>query len=105
MIDEGLVIYFKRPNSYTGEDMAEFHVHGSKAVVQEILNVLDELRIVDYLNLENLLKLHFIIIKVNLLKAESIGDLISAETELQRKQAIRIMSGVSSKKFNFWREN
>ena len=42
--------------------------------------------------------------KINLLKAESIGDLIAAETELQRKQAIRIMSGYSSKKFNLWRE-
>ena len=42
--------------------------------------------------------------KINLLKAESIGDLIAAETELQRKQALRIMSGDSSKKFNYWRE-
>ena len=42
LIDEGLVIFFKSPNSYTGEDMVEFHVHGSKAVVQEILNVLEE---------------------------------------------------------------
>ena len=47
---------------------------------------------------------HFQNNKINLLKAESIGDLIAAETELQRKQALRIMSGDSSKKFNLWRE-
>ena len=42
--------------------------------------------------------------KINLLKAESIGDLIAAETELQRKQALRIMSGSSSQQFNLWRD-
>ena len=42
--------------------------------------------------------------RINLLKAESIADLISAETEIQRKQALKIMSGKSSDKFNFWRE-
>ena len=42
--------------------------------------------------------------KINLLKAESIGDLIAAETEIQRLQAVRIMSGKSSDKFNQWRE-
>ena len=41
LIDEGLLILFKAPNSYTGEDMAELHVHGSKAVVHEILTVLE----------------------------------------------------------------
>ena len=42
--------------------------------------------------------------KINLLKAESIGDLVAAETEIQRKQAIKIMSGQTSDKFNSWRE-
>ncbi len=103
LLDEGLVIFFKGPNSYTGEDMAEFHVHGSKAVVQEILNVLEEY---DYCRLAEpgeFTKIALQNNKINLLKAESIGDLIAAETELQRKQALRIMSGDSSKKFNFWR--
>ena len=104
LIDEGLVIFFKRPNSYTGEDMAEFHVHGSKAVVQEVLTVLegfDDCRLAEP---GEFTKIAFQNNKINLLKAESIGDLIAAETELQRKQALRIMSGHSSKKFNFWRE-
>ena len=104
LIDEGLVIFFKRPNSYTGEDMAEFHVHGSKAVVQEVLTVLegfDDCRLAEP---GEFTKIAFQNNKINLLKAESIGDLIAAETELQRKQALRIMSGHSSKKFNFWRD-
>ena len=104
LIDEGLVIFFKRPNSYTGEDMAEFHVHGSKAVVQEVLTVLegfDDCRLAEP---GEFTKIAFQNNKINLLKAESIGDLIAAETELQRKQALRIMLGDSSKKFNFWRD-
>ena len=104
LIDEGLVIFFKGPNSYTGEDMAEFHVHGSKAVVEELLNVLEGY---DYCRLAEpgeFTKIAFQNNKINLLKAESIGDLIAAETELQRKQALKIMSGQSSQKFNYWRE-
>ena len=84
--------------------MAEFHVHGSKAVVQEVLTVLegfDDCRLAEP---GEFTKIAFQNNKINLLKAESIGDLIAAETELQRKQALRIMSGDSSKKFNFWRE-
>ena len=104
LIDEGLVILFKSPNSYTGEDMAELQVHGSKAVVQEILNSLEDFDDCRLAEPGEFTKLAFQNNKINLLKAESIGDLIAAETELQRKQAIRIMSGYSSKKFNFWRE-
>ena len=104
LIDEGLVILFKSPNSYTGEDMAEFHVHGSKAVVQEILNVLEEFEDCRLAEPGEFTKLAFQNNKINLLKAESIGDLIAAETVLQRKQALRVMSGNSSKKFNYWRE-
>ena len=104
LIDEGLVLFFKSPNSYTGEDMAEFHVHGSKSVVQEILNVLEEFDDCRLAEPGEFTKIAFQNNKINLLKAESIGDLIAAETELQRKQALRIMSGDSSKRYNFWRD-
>ena len=93
LIDEGLVIFFKSPNSYTGEDMAELHVHGSKAVVQKILNIFEEFNNCRLAEPGEFTKLAFQNNKINLLKAESIGDLIAAETELQRKQALRIMSG------------
>tara|TARA_Y100001970_G_scaffold237377_1_gene297810 strand:+ start:13305 stop:14636 length:1332 start_codon:yes stop_codon:yes gene_type:complete len=104
LIDESIVIWFKGPNSYTGEDMAELQVHGSKAVVQEILNVLERFDDCRLAEPGEFTKLAFQNNKINLLKAESIGDLIAAETELQRKQALKVMSGNSSKKFNLWRE-
>ena len=104
IIDEGIVIWFPGPNTYTGEDMVEFHVHGSKAVVEELQNVISKFENCRLAEPGEFTKLAFQNNKINLLKAESIGDLIAAETELQRKQALRIMSGDSSKKFNIWRE-
>ena len=105
LIDEGILIWFKGPSSYTGEDMAEMHVHGSKAVIQEIQNVLAEFKECRLADPGEFTKLAYQNNKINLLKAESVGDLIAAETELQRKQALRIMSGDSSKKFNTWRDD
>ncbi len=104
LIDEGILIWFPGPESYTGEDMAEIHVHGSIAVVRAIL---DELSKIDNCRLAEpgeFTKIAFQNGKINLLKAESISDLISAETEIQRQQAINIMSGRSSDKFNSLRE-
>ena len=105
LIDEGILVWFPGPQSYTGEDMAEIHVHGSIAVVREILDQLskvDDCRLADP---GEFTKIAFQNGKINLLKAESISDLISAETEIQRQQAIKIMSGKSSKKFNSLREH
>ena len=105
LIDEAIIIWFKSPNSYTGEDMVEIHSHGSKAVVnkiQDMLEKFDDCRIAEP---GEFTKIAFENNKINLLKAESIGDLIAAETELQRQQALKIMSGISSSKFNLWRED
>ena len=104
LIDEGIVIWFKGPNSYTGEDMVELHTHGSKAVVNELQKILEKIENCRTAEPGEFTKLALQNNKINLLKAESIGDLIAAETELQRKQAIRIMSGVHSNKFNLWRD-
>ncbi len=100
LIDEGLLIWFPGPNSYTGEDMAEFHVHGSIAVVRAILDELSKIENCRLAGPGEFTKMAFQNGKINLLKAESISDLISAETEIQRQQAIKIMSGKSSEKFN-----
>ncbi len=105
IIDEGIVLWFPRPNTYTGQDMVELHVHGSKAVIEEIQNVLSKFEDCRLAEPGEFTKLAFQNNKINLLKAESIGDLIASETELQRKQALRIMSGDSSKKFNIWRND
>ena len=104
LIDEGIVIWFPGPNSYTGEDMAEFHVHGSKAVIQAVLDNISKIENCRLAEAGEFTKKAFYNEKINLLKAEGIGDLIASETEMQRKQAIKIMSGKNSDKFNSWRE-
>ena len=100
VIDEGILIWFPAPNSYTGEDMAEVHVHGSKAVVDAIHNEVSKIDGCRLAEPGEFTKRAFQNGKINLIKAESIADLISAETEIQRKQAMSIMSGKSSDKFN-----
>tara|TARA_B100001123_G_scaffold183496_1_gene210132 strand:- start:2808 stop:4139 length:1332 start_codon:yes stop_codon:yes gene_type:complete len=104
LIDEGIIIWFPGPHSYTGEDMAEFHVHGSRAVILAVQNSISQIKNCRIAEPGEFTKIAFQNNKINLLKAESIADLISSETEIQRKQAIKIMSGTSSEKFNSWRE-
>ena len=104
LIDEGILLWFPGPASYTGEDMAEFHVHGSRAVINEVQNSLSKIPNLRLAEAGEFTKLAFQNGKINLLKAESIADLISSETEIQRQQAINVMSGKSSDKFNSLRE-
>ena len=104
LIDEGIVIWFPGPKSYTGEDMLEFHVHGSRAVIESIHSSISKIENCRLAEPGEFTKIAFQNGKINLLKAESIADLISSETEIQRQQAIKIMSGKSSDKFNAWRE-
>jgi len=104
VIDEGLILWFPGPESYTGEDMAEIHVHGSKAVIEAIHLQISSLENCRLAEPGEFTKLAFHNGKINLLKAESIADLISSETEIQRQQAIKIMNGKSADQFNFLRE-
>ena len=100
LIDEGIIIWFPGPQSYTGEDMAEIHVHGGKAVVLALQKEISKIENCRLAEPGEFTKLAFQNGKINLLKAESIADLISAETEIQRLQAVKIMKGKSSEKFN-----
>ena len=104
LIDEGVVIWFPAPKSYTGEDLAEFHVHGSRAVIKAMHLAISKVKNCRLAEPGEFTKRAFQNGRINLLKAESIADLISSETEIQRKQALSIMSGKSSNKFNSWRE-
>jgi len=104
LIDEGIILWFPGPESYTGEDMAEIQVHGSKAVVDALHNTISNIENCRLAEPGEFTKLAFQNGKINLLKAESIADLISSETEIQRKQAIKIMNGKSADQFNFLRE-
>ncbi len=104
LIDEGIIIWFPGPESYTGEDMAEIHVHGGKSVVMALQKEIAKIKNCRLAEPGEFTKLAFQNGKINLLKAESIADLISAETEIQRIQAVKIMKGKSSEKFNELRE-
>ena len=104
LIDEGVIIWFPAPNSYTGEDLAEFHVHGSRAVINAMHSAISKIKNCRLAEPGEFTKRAFQNGRINLLKAESIADLISSETEIQRKQALKIMGGKSADKFNSWRE-
>ena len=104
LIDEGIILWFPGPESYTGEDMAEIQVHGSKAVIDALHSSISNIENCRLAEPGEFTKLAFQNGKINLLKAESIADLISSETEIQRQQAIKIMNGKSADQFNFLRE-
>ena len=103
-IDQGVIIWFPAPNSYTGEDLAEFHVHGSRAVIKAMHSAISKIENCRLAEPGEFTKRAFQNGRINLLKAESIADLISSETEIQRKQAIKVMTGSSSEIYNRWRE-
>jgi len=99
VIDEGLIAYFKAPRSFTGEDVCELHMHGSIAVCKKILEVLStmsggcERSESSFQNLRpaepgEFSKRAFLNKKMNLVQAESLADLIEAETEAQRALAV-----------------
>jgi tRNA modification GTPase len=105
ILDQALVLFFKAPASFTGEDVVELHLHGSIAVVNAVLSVLEkqpETRIAEpgeftRRALENN--------KLDLTQVEGLADLIEAETEAQRKQAFRVLSGALGNKVEQWRTN
>ena len=101
---EALLLWFPGPNSYTGDDLAEFQVHGSNAVINALLKALSEQENCRLAEPGEFTKIAFQNDKIDLLKAESIGDLIHAETELQRYQAVKLVQGNASNYYNDLRE-
>ncbi len=101
---EALLLWFPGPNSYTGEDLAELQIHGSNAVINALLRVLSEQKNCRLAEPGEFTKIAFQNDKIDLLKAESIGDLIHSETELQRQQAIKLVQGYASNYYNNLRE-
>ena len=97
---EALLLWFPAPNSYTGDDLAEFQIHGSNAVIRALLKALSEQDNCRLAEPGEFTKVAFQNNKIDLLKAESIGDLIHAETELQREQAIKLVQGNASNYYN-----
>ncbi len=101
---EALLLWFPGPNSYTGEDLAELQIHGSNAVINALLRVLSEQKNCRLAEPGEFTKIAFQNDKIDLLKAESIGDLIHSETELQRQQAIKLVQGSVSNYYNDLRD-
>jgi tRNA modification GTPase len=100
-LDDGLVLWFPGPQSATGEDVAEFHVHGSRAVLAAVTQVLRRLG----LRLGEpgeFTRRAFLNGKLDLLQAEAIADLAAAETEAQRRQAIRQLDGELGTLYRGW---
>ena len=97
---EALILWFPKPNSFTGDDLAEFHVHGSNAIISYFLKVLSRQKNCRMAEPGEFTKKAFQNNKIDLLKAESIGDLIHSETELQRKQSVNLVNGQASKYYD-----
>ena len=104
LIDEGILLGFPGPNSFTGEDLVEFHVHGSNAVIVHFLKILSEQEDCRLAEPGEFTKIAFRNNKIDLVEAESISDLIHSETELQRQQAVNLVQGNASNYYNNLRE-
>ena len=92
LIDQALIIFFKSPNSFTGEDTLEINCHGSFAVIDKISKTLEE-NGVRLAQPGEFTKRALLNGKIDLVKTESISDLINAETEKQRELAIKNLAG------------
>uniref|UniRef100_A0A7S0BEH3 GTP-binding protein TrmE N-terminal domain-containing protein n=1 Tax=Rhodosorus marinus TaxID=101924 RepID=A0A7S0BEH3_9RHOD len=109
VVDEALVLYFPQPRSFTGEDVAELHVHGSYAVVKSTLEALSAVdlgqgRRIRPAERGEFTRRAFENGRMDLTEVEGLADLIASETTEQRKQALRQMSGHLSQYYETWRE-
>lgn len=102
-LDEGLVLTFGEDHSFTGEDSAEFQVHGSAAVVTAVLNALSALSGLRPAEAGEFTRRALENGRLDLAQVEGLADLIEAETEAQRRQAVRVLSGDLGARADSWR--
>jgi len=103
-LDHALVLYFKAPHSFTGEDIVEIQCHGSRAVLASLLESLSSIKDFRLAEPGEFSKRAFYNQKMDLTEAEGLADLIDAETSEQQKQALRQMSGNLKSLYSSWRE-
>jgi tRNA modification GTPase len=103
MLDQGLVLFFQAPNSFTGEDCAELQVHGSRAVVNAVSETLRELGLRPA-EAGEFARRAFEHGRLDLVEVEGLSDLVSAETEMQRKLALQTGMGALSAQYMGWAE-
>ena len=104
LLDRALVLWLPGPNNATGEDTAELHLHGGRAVVAAVsaaLEVISGLRVADP---GEFTRRAFANGRIDLAEAEGLADLLSAETELQRQSALAMAGGSFSRQVEEWRE-
>ncbi|MER8447985.1 tRNA uridine-5-carboxymethylaminomethyl(34) synthesis GTPase MnmE [Mesorhizobium sp. M1066] len=103
VLDTGLVLFFRGPTSFTGEDVAEFHVHGGRAVVAKMLETIAGFDGVRHAEPGEFTRRAFLNGKVDLVETEALADLVNAETEAQRRFAVQNAEGVQSELYLGWR--
>ncbi len=103
-LDDGLVLWFPGPNSATGEDLAELHLHGGRAVVAAVLAVLGALPDCRGAEAGEFTRRAFENGRIDLAEAEGLADLLAAETELQRQSAIALAEGGLGKLVAGWEQ-
>jgi tRNA modification GTPase len=104
VIDQGLALFFPAPASFTGEDCAELHLHGGAATVSACLAALDSFTGVRMAEAGEFTRRAFLNGKVDLTEAEGLADLVAAETEAQRLQALANARGGQKELYESWRQ-
>ena len=104
VIDEGLVLWFPGPNSATGEDVAELHVHGGRAVIAAVLSALAKLAGLRHAEAGEFTRRSFENGRMELTAVEGLADLVAAETEAQRRQAYQQLRGLLGDRAESWRQ-
>ncbi|KJE95117.1 tRNA modification GTPase TrmE, variant [Capsaspora owczarzaki ATCC 30864] len=102
-IDDAIVLWFPGPRSFTGEDVAEFHIHGGRSIIEALFEALSELPDTRMADAGEFTKRAFFNGKIDLTEVEGLADLINAETRAQRQQALRQLNGAMSRTFEEWR--
>ena len=102
-IDQALILIFSKPYSFTGENVVEFHLHGSNAVVSSVIKLLGNFKGLRAAEPGEFTRCALENGKIDLAQVEGLADLIDAETDAQHKQAARIFNGALGEKTKEWR--
>lgn len=103
VLDNALILWFSGPGSFTGEDVAELHLHGGRAVIASVMQVLARQPGLRLAEPGEFTRRAFLAGKLDLTAVEGLADLIDAETEAQRRQALRQMGGALAVLYEGWR--
>lgn len=104
LLDEALVLWFPGPGTATGEDLAELHCHGGRAVIAAVLAALEAMDGLRAAEPGEFTRRAFANGRIDLAEAEGLADLLSAETELQRRSALTMAGGAFSRQVEAWRD-